>query len=484
MTSTINKPTFVSSSKEVNSIVGQIEKQQIAVGNHLQNVVLAGKEKVKNIREYMESQRNYVWENWRASNLIQAILLNDPIPEIIIYRNDDKSQFRKTLDGQQRLTTIYLFVNNGFKLDLSKSIYPTFEIEGEQYTYQNLQDKLFSELPELLRDIILNYDLRILTANNCSDEQAERYYTSMNAGMKPLKPAEIRMAGMGIKVRRFIAETLKSDWLLHCLTPKAVITNTGSEVISHLITLMHSSSPIELSKENIDNVIYSFRDNGVPEQMKEDIVNVGSFLNDVTSIWIEDKKKQDELKVKGKKVSNYATYRFSFFNKTNTVMLMMAADQAIKNSVSVEEFAKWSYKFFDNPSEDYKKGMTGKVNELQMVDFRMLAIQEEVSKLKKGEVKDVVKKATAEEVFNVLNEFQNTEVKTDIADTDTQTEKFDDIEPETLSESDVEDTEHTKVNDNDIQFDTQLDLTEDDIPEFSDESAELIESQKDQEIAS
>ena len=443
-TTTVNKPTFVPSSKEINSIVGQIEKQQIAVGNHLQNVVLAGKEKIKTIREYMESQRGYVWENWRGSNLIQAILLNDPIPEIIIYRNDDKSQFRKTLDGQQRLTTIYLFVNDGFKLDLSKSIYPTFEIEGEQYTYQNLQDKLFSELPELLRDIILNYDLRILTANNCTDEQAERYYTSMNAGMKPLKPAEIRMAGMGIKVRRFIAETLKSDWILHCLTAKSATTNTGSEVISQALTLMHNKLPIELSKENIDKVIYSFRDTGVPENLQSDMVNICNYLNEATSIWIEDKKVVDAKREKGKKVSNYATYRFPFFNKTNTVMLIIAADKTIKNNVPVEEFAKWSYNFFEKPSQDYNDGMNGKANELQNVDMRILAIDAEIVKMRKEE--SVVVKQTYEEINAVLQEFKG--------------------EPE--FESDIK-PEDNSTNDNDnvnIQSELEIpELTIDDIPD-------------------
>ena len=443
-TTTVNKPTFVPSSKEINSIVGQIEKQQIAVGNHLQNVVLAGKEKIKTIREYMESQRGYVWENWRGSNLIQAILLNDPIPEIIIYRNDDKSQFRKTLDGQQRLTTIYLFVNDGFRLDLSKSIYPTFEIEGEQYTYQNLQDKLFSELPELLRDIILNYDLRILTANNCTDEQAERYYTSMNAGMKPLKPAEIRMAGMGIKVRRFIAETLKSDWILHCLTAKSATTNTGNEVISQALTLMHNNSAVELSKENIDKVIYSYRDSGVPENLQSDMVNIGNYLNKATDIWIEDKKVVDAKREKGKKVSNYATYRFSFFNKTNTVMLMVAADKAIKNNVPIEEFAKWSYNFFEKPSQDYNDGMNGKANELQNVDMRILAIDAEIVKMRKEE--SVVVKQTYEEINAVLQEFKG--------------------EPE--FESDIK-PEDNSTNDNDnvnIQSELEIpELTIDDIPD-------------------
>ena len=406
--------SFTPGNKEVKSIVEQVRKQQITVGGHLQNILLAEKEaegsKVKNVREYMESQRAYVWETWRASNLIQSLLLNIFIPEVILYRADEKSQFRRVLDGNQRLTSIYLFVTDGFKLDLTKSIFPTFEIEGEQYTYESIQGKLFSQLPELFRDAILNYDLRMATCNNCDEEQAEKFFVSMNAGVKVLKPAEVRNAAMGTATRRFIGEVLKSDWVLHTMTAKAATSNIGSEVVSQAITLMYNVSAVELSKENIDKVIYSFRDGGVPESMKEDITNVCNYLNETTSIWIELKKKHDEqqTKKKGKGVSNYSTYRFSFFNKTHTVMLMIAADKAIKANVSVEEFATWSRKFFENTSEDYKKGMDGKANELQNVDMRILAIQDEVSKLKKGEAY-VVKKTTVEEVQAVLDEFKNSD---------------------------------------------------------------------------
>jgi len=87
--------SFTPGNKEVKSIVEQVRKQQITVGGHLQNILLAEKEaegsKVKNVREYMESQRAYVWETWRASNLIQSLLLNIFIPEVILYRADEKS---------------------------------------------------------------------------------------------------------------------------------------------------------------------------------------------------------------------------------------------------------------------------------------------------------------------------------------------------------------------------------------------------------
>ena len=227
----------------------------------------------------------------------------------------------------------------------------------------------------------------------------------MNAGAKPLKPAEIRTAAMGSSTRKFIGETLKSDWVLHCLTAKSATSNVGSEIISQALTLLHHNEAVELSKENIDKVIYSFRDTGVPENLQLDMVNIGNYLNKTTDIWIEDKKVADAKREKGKKVSNYATYRFPFFNKTNTVMLIVAADKAIKNNVPVEEFAKWSYNFFEKPSQDYNDGMNGKANELQNVDMRMLAIDAEIVKMRREE--PVTVKQTYEDIQAVLQEFKN-----------------------------------------------------------------------------
>jgi phage-related protein len=389
------KISFRTDSKEIKSIVEQINKQQITVGEYLQNIIQAKNEekgsKVK-IREHLSSQRQFSWEVWRSSNLIQSILLGIPIPEITVYRQDDKSQYRVILDGQCRLTSLYLFINNQFKLDLSKSVFPNFEIEGKQYMYTDLQGKTFSELPELLQDIILNYDLRITTINNCTEEEAEKFFVSMNAGVKPLRPAEVRKAAMGISVRKLFTETLTADWVLHVLTEKTAKGNTGNEIMAQVLTLLHSGEAIELSKENIDKVIYGFRQSGVPDSLQNDISAISDYLNKVTAIWIENKKKTDEAQTvkRGKRVSNYATYRFNQFNKTNIVMLLVAANKAIKNNVNLKAFAEWSLEFFKNPSQDYRRGTEGgKVNELGKVDMRMMAIDAEIENLVKDEVLDI-----------------------------------------------------------------------------------------------
>jgi len=377
--------TYTTEKRDIGTLVEHIEKQYYTVGKHLQNFLADKKEaegkELKTLREYMESQRAYVWETWRASNLVQTVLLKNPIPEITVYRADDKSQFRKTVDGQQRLTSIYLFINNGFKLDVSKTMFPKFTIEGEQFgANETLQGKTFSELPELWQDIIRGYQLRITTMNNCTEEDAEKAFVQMNSGAKGLKPSEIRKAAMGSDTRKFFRSILDSDWILHALTPLATKGNAGDEILSQVITLIHNNGPIELSKDNIDKAIYGFREFGLPEELEDDMINVSNYLSQATEIWIDNKKKED-AKEGSKRVKNYATYRYTWLNKTTTVMLMYSAHSALRNNVTVEEFSAWAYNFFQFPTKEYKEGLQDKAIDLKRVEMRLNAIQTELNKL-------------------------------------------------------------------------------------------------------
>ena len=428
--------------REIGILVEQIDKQYFTVGKHLQNILLE-KKQIKNIREYMESQRGYIWETWRASNLIQSILLKNPVPEITVYRADNKSQYRKTLDGQQRMTSIYLFINNHFKLDMSKTMFPEFRIEDETFkTSEVLTGKTFSELPELWQDIIKGYQLRITTMNNCTEEDAEKAYVQMNSGAKGLKASEIRKAAMGITTRKFFRSTLDSDWILHALTPLSAKGNAGDEILSQVITLIHNNCAVELSKDNIDKVIYSFRDSGLPEKIKEDITNVSIYLNRVTNKWMSDKKKDDETQG-NKRVKNYSTYRYKWLNKTSTTMLMYSAYKASINDIPFEQFAEWAFKFFQSPSTKYKQGLQDKVIDLKCVELRIDAINEELSKLyTKKESLNLDEKTQEDNQWEKPQRIQNDEF--DITESSEkltdQTEKLNDKgEYEEVSEEDKED---------------------------------------------
>jgi uncharacterized protein with ParB-like and HNH nuclease domain len=75
---------------------------------------------IKTIVDFVESgvvkipgfQRNYVWDIERASRLIESLLMGLPIPQIFLYEQARNSFL--VIDGQQRLMSIYYFVNRRF----------------------------------------------------------------------------------------------------------------------------------------------------------------------------------------------------------------------------------------------------------------------------------------------------------------------------------------------------------------------------------
>ncbi|WP_432799924.1 DUF262 domain-containing protein [Poriferisphaera sp. WC338] len=59
-------------------------------------------------------QRNYIWDDRRASLLVESILLNVPIP--VIYVAEDEENRWEVVDGLQRLNSLHRFFQNEFKL--------------------------------------------------------------------------------------------------------------------------------------------------------------------------------------------------------------------------------------------------------------------------------------------------------------------------------------------------------------------------------
>ncbi len=61
-----------------------------------------------------EIQREYVWDNPRASRLIESLLLNIPIPVLYLAETDDG--LWEIFDGHQRVRSVVRFLKNEFRL--------------------------------------------------------------------------------------------------------------------------------------------------------------------------------------------------------------------------------------------------------------------------------------------------------------------------------------------------------------------------------
>jgi len=80
-------------------------------------------------------QRNLVWTDKAKSQFIESILLNLPISEVYLY--EDESGVLSVIDGQQRLSTIFHFLEKKFKL---KDLKKLEELNGLDATFRKIDD--------------------------------------------------------------------------------------------------------------------------------------------------------------------------------------------------------------------------------------------------------------------------------------------------------------------------------------------------------
>lgn len=123
-------------------------------------------------------QRNYVWDNRRASLLVESFLLNVPIP--IIYVSEEPDGAWSVVDGLQRLTSLHRFFNDEFKLT---------KLE----VFQELNGLVYSKLPPREQRALKNGILRIiLVLQESHPEIKYDIFQRLNRGSIRLNEQELR----------------------------------------------------------------------------------------------------------------------------------------------------------------------------------------------------------------------------------------------------------------------------------------------------
>ena len=125
-----------------------------------------------------EYQRNYVWDNKRASLLIESLLLNVPIP--VVYVAEDDDGIWSVVDGLQRLETLRRFFANEFKL---RGLEVLQELNGIQYSTLN------PKASRLLRNGILRI---ILIFKESHPDIKYEIFMRLNRGSIRLTEQELR----------------------------------------------------------------------------------------------------------------------------------------------------------------------------------------------------------------------------------------------------------------------------------------------------
>ncbi len=129
-------------------------------------------------------QRNYVWDAKKASLLIESVLLGIPIP--IIYLAEDQDGHFNVIDGQQRLTSLFAFLDGHFPNG------KIFKLTGLN-VFADLKGKTFKDLSDAQQIAIETYPLRTITFTKDSDPELQyEIFSRLNTGSVALNDQELR----------------------------------------------------------------------------------------------------------------------------------------------------------------------------------------------------------------------------------------------------------------------------------------------------
>ncbi len=226
------------------------------------------KDKIKTINDeeifIPDFQRKVVWKPAQQRYLIESILLGFPIPNLFfsVSKREDNSEKWSLIDGQQRWTSISKYLNDEFKMQWSKSTKNTiFKAAADDVrdVMENTENKLFSELDPKYKNIIENYNLFYIKANDghiTGNSVFDReLFNRINTVSKTLNSQELRKS-------KFYSANMNSlyskasDDFSKLLIDKRVVTKSQVErsvdvELLLIIMIMHETNQVIDSKPGL-----------------------------------------------------------------------------------------------------------------------------------------------------------------------------------------------------------------------------------------
>ncbi len=153
-------------------------------------------------------QRNYVWDDDKATYFIESILLGTEVPPLVLFQTNDKNE---VIDGRQRYETIDRFLNDRFALN-----------DNGLHCLKSLAGKKYSQLSKELQEQFEETRIRILQFQVVNEPKLEpekedkikkEIFRRYNSGITPLKKEEIQRATYiyDALTKVFVEELKKND---------------------------------------------------------------------------------------------------------------------------------------------------------------------------------------------------------------------------------------------------------------------------------
>lgn len=118
-------------------------------------------------------QRDFVYDDIKASKLVESALMGIPIPTIYLCEEHDGTF--SVIDGQQKITSFVKFLRNEFKLKRLEEL-------------SNLNGKYFRDLDKTTQRILKSTSLSTIILTKESEELKYEIFARLNQGAIALTP--------------------------------------------------------------------------------------------------------------------------------------------------------------------------------------------------------------------------------------------------------------------------------------------------------
>lgn len=239
-------------------------------------------------------QRKLVWTTTEKQKLIDSILIDLPIPLILLAQYQDTKKF-EIIDGLQRFNAIFSFIENHFATKENKF----FNIEQNARAKQRLEEGAFSAKQQDSNELLdpklcanfLDYQLAVTIYPTADEEEVTEIFGRINSGGKQLSFQDRRQAGVidifSNAVRKLSSEIrgdvsrdtinledmpeisigsqydnisygLKSDEIFWCkhgiLLNKQLRESEDEEMIADILASILLGKPFAKSREKLDDI--------------------------------------------------------------------------------------------------------------------------------------------------------------------------------------------------------------------------------------
>ena len=226
------------------------------------------------------------WTNLQQSLLVHSILANFPVPAIYVEKTDSAETDDKgkaiykysVLDGKQRMTTIFSFINGDYALNEET---PAAEVEGETY---ELAGKTFEELDEDVRQELLRFKFSIFAFEDATDDEIEEIFFRLNNSTPLSKPQKARPL-MGTENARFINQILTGSFFTEkCNFSKLQLRKSDDmcTLLQSMMLLDHKYGDYEYASISADEVMkYSAAiKNNYSDSQKDLLLEIIDYLDE------------------------------------------------------------------------------------------------------------------------------------------------------------------------------------------------------------